>query len=284
MTNTSIVLNEELNGVELYFDKKPLQNVIETLKSAGFRWHRLKKCWYAKQNDKTLALAQSIAEQPTQIEKAKNNKTYFPHYDSVDDSKIMQSSDIEINTYNSYYFADINTYMHLYRDSALVVDLTNALRPGKFCVKYYINSDDNNELFTKLLNGGIATFKKLYNTIIAGLDIDGITVTTTEQKGINTFSPFVKVKPIKKPKKWTIAHIWKGILSGQIYRGVKNGHYTDDFAHDATVNFQKGSELHLSSLAKELIEHPSGWRVRVDKEENNTAQLNGNVSERIITS
>ena len=48
----SLVFNHELNGIELYFDKKPLQTIIDSLKNAGFRWHKLKNCWYAKQSEK----------------------------------------------------------------------------------------------------------------------------------------------------------------------------------------------------------------------------------------
>src|SRR5690606_6225857 len=87
---------------------------------------------------------------------------------------------------------------------------------------------------------------------------------------------FVKIKPIKKPEKWTVAHVWKAILAGQIYKGVKDGYYTDDYAHDAAVNFKTGSRIHLPSLAKKVIENPSGWRVYVDKEENGITQLSFN--------
>ena len=38
----SLVFNKELNGIELYFDKKPLQTIIDSLKNAGFRWHKFK--------------------------------------------------------------------------------------------------------------------------------------------------------------------------------------------------------------------------------------------------
>ena len=52
-----VLLNEKLNGVELYFEKKPAQAIIDTLKENKFRWNRSKSCWYAKQNENTLALA-----------------------------------------------------------------------------------------------------------------------------------------------------------------------------------------------------------------------------------
>ena len=275
----SLVFNNELNGIELYFDKKPLQNIIDSLKNAGFRWHKLKKCWYAKQSEKALKIAQSIAgEQVKATVEEKTDKAYFPLYDSVDRSKILQDSNIELDTYNSYYFADINAYIHFYRDSAVLIDLTDALKAGKTCKRYYIEHKEwrNEGIWADLVNNGITTFKDLYNRTITGLNINTLKVTTTEEKAINTFSPFVEIKPIKKPKKWTIAHVWKAILAGQIYKGVKDGYYTDDYAHDAAVNFQSGSRIHLPSLAKQIIEHPSGWRVYVDKEENGITQLSCN--------
>lgn len=58
--NIRMELNEELNGVELYFEDKPSQEILTTLKSNGYRWSGKKFCWYAKQSPKTLELAQSI--------------------------------------------------------------------------------------------------------------------------------------------------------------------------------------------------------------------------------
>lgn len=275
----SLVFNKELNGIELYFDKKPSQTIIDSLKNAGFRWHSFKKCWYAKQNKKTLELAESIAgEQVKATVEEKTDKVYFPFYDSVNGSKILQDSNIELDPYRSYYFADINAYIHFYRDSAVIIDLTNALKAGKTCKRYYIEHKEwkNEGIWCDLVNNGIRTFTELYNRVITGLNIDTLRVTITEEKAINTFSPFVEIKPIKKPKKWTIAHVWKAILAGQIYKGVKDGHYTDDYAHDAAVNFKTGSRIHLPSLAKQVIENPSGWRVYVDKEENGIIQLSFN--------
>ena len=49
-----MLLNKELEGIELYFDVRPLQAIIDSLKNAGYRWHNVKKCWYAKQSEKTI--------------------------------------------------------------------------------------------------------------------------------------------------------------------------------------------------------------------------------------
>lgn len=45
-----IVTNEEHQGEELYFDEKPTEDIIATLKENCYRWHRTKRCWYRKLN------------------------------------------------------------------------------------------------------------------------------------------------------------------------------------------------------------------------------------------
>lgn len=62
---TTLEINKELNGIEVIFDSKPAQAIIENLKSNGFRWHRVKKLWYAKNTAERLALAESIADGKT---------------------------------------------------------------------------------------------------------------------------------------------------------------------------------------------------------------------------
>ncbi|MEQ6355227.1 hypothetical protein ABNX05_11415 [Lysinibacillus sp. M3] len=62
-TNNSITmkLNDEKNGVELYFTDKPSEEIRTQLKSSSFRWSRFNKCWFAKQNGDTLALAELLS-------------------------------------------------------------------------------------------------------------------------------------------------------------------------------------------------------------------------------
>lgn len=55
-------INEKLNGIEIWFSPRPENEVLETLKGAGFRWHRMKKLWYAKQTPERLELAKSLSE------------------------------------------------------------------------------------------------------------------------------------------------------------------------------------------------------------------------------
>lgn len=53
-------INEELNGIELTFDSKPEAATLEALKAAGYRWHKVKKLWYAKNTPDRLQLAKAI--------------------------------------------------------------------------------------------------------------------------------------------------------------------------------------------------------------------------------
>lgn len=55
----TLTINKELNGIEINFDSKPAQAVIDTLKTNGFRWHNVKKLWYAKNTAERLAVAES---------------------------------------------------------------------------------------------------------------------------------------------------------------------------------------------------------------------------------
>ena len=270
-----MVLNEELNGVELYFPGKPDQKVINTLKENRFRWSNNKKCWYAKQNSNTLTFAQTITigqEIPTMTpaQTATTAESYFPSYTHVNGKEIFKSSDIELKRVSGY-FADIKAYIHFYNDSIVLIDLTNALKTGKECNRYSINlsvHDNSKSILTILWNTAkLETLKQFHNAVITDQlnNIETLTIYKGTQKSINTFSPFVKIKPIITPKKWTIAHVWKAILAGQIFKGVKDGHYTDDYAYDAACNFGTGSRLHTISMAEKLIESPSGWWVCVDK-------------------
>ena len=57
-----LVYNNECNGIELYFEEKPLKNILDMLKLNKFRWHNLKKCWYAKNTDKNIEVANKIMD------------------------------------------------------------------------------------------------------------------------------------------------------------------------------------------------------------------------------
>lgn len=74
-------LNAELNGIEISFTEKPASEILHALKALGFRWHNVKKLWYAKQNAERLALAEKIAggKQSENVADQKTNGTPQNH-------------------------------------------------------------------------------------------------------------------------------------------------------------------------------------------------------------
>ena len=69
-----ILLNEKLNGVELYFEEKPAGTVLTDLKANGFRWNGKKVCWYAKQSEETLKVANTYSEGSKEVATASLKK------------------------------------------------------------------------------------------------------------------------------------------------------------------------------------------------------------------
>lgn len=57
----TMAINNEFNGIELTFEGKPEESIREAMKAAGFRWHRMKKLWYAKQTPDRLDLARKLS-------------------------------------------------------------------------------------------------------------------------------------------------------------------------------------------------------------------------------
>jgi hypothetical protein len=57
-----LLKNEQQNGFELYFDEKPKIEILEALKSNGFRWHNVKKCWFAKASEEKQKLIEAITK------------------------------------------------------------------------------------------------------------------------------------------------------------------------------------------------------------------------------
>jgi hypothetical protein len=291
-----MALNRDLNGVELYFDGKPESSILDSLKAVGYRWHNLKRCWYAKQNRQTMEIANMLAneepkqEQPEVIKVAVTEtrepvtvEQYFPPYDVVGREKIFRdSSEVSTCAEQGGYFADICAYIWIYDGSVKFTDLTNALSTGKECRTLSVNlpweiaHNGRGETACHFYNSGAKTFKQMYERYFVGTEKDGGERYEGHRKGVETFTPFKCVAPIKTPSKWTLAHVWKAILSGQIYAGEVDGHYSDDYAGDAACNFGTGRSIDLINFASDLIESKGGWYVRVDKQEGQKAVLSVN--------
>lgn len=57
----TMTINNQFNGIELTFNEKPAETIREAMKAVGFRWHRQKKLWYAKNTAERMALAEKLS-------------------------------------------------------------------------------------------------------------------------------------------------------------------------------------------------------------------------------
>lgn len=66
--NATYTLNEQFNGIEISFPDKPAKAILEKIKNAGYRWHKVKKVWYAKQTSERLVIAQEVTNSNVNVE------------------------------------------------------------------------------------------------------------------------------------------------------------------------------------------------------------------------
>lgn len=52
--------NKAKNGIELRFPQKPEAEMLELLKSAGWRWSRFSACWYQRDTPEQRAFAEQL--------------------------------------------------------------------------------------------------------------------------------------------------------------------------------------------------------------------------------
>lgn len=202
----------------------------------------------------------------------------FKIIESLDDAEFLRDM-----RFADYYCRKDNCLVHEYEGQIVIQDLTNALKVGKDCaeVKLCKDIDRNRETIGCVLGNYLRerkmTLPQFFRDALAGrfpADLsEFFRVYKSADKGVNTFSPFATVKPITAPSKWTLPHVWKAILAGQITSGKIDQITTDDYAYDAAVNFHANESILLQSFARELIESPSGWWVYVAKETEDTIQL-----------
>ena len=69
--SASYALNKEHNGIEISFSDKPGDIIRDELKKAGYKWHNVKKVWYARNTSARLDLAQRLASRADKIEAEK---------------------------------------------------------------------------------------------------------------------------------------------------------------------------------------------------------------------
>ena len=71
----SVTTENGNKGIELYFDGKPGAEILNRLKAAFFRWHRVKKCWYHTDTPEARAVADEVSGGVATTEQSGKTKT-----------------------------------------------------------------------------------------------------------------------------------------------------------------------------------------------------------------
>lgn len=166
--------------------------------------------------------------------------------------------------------------------SIVLTDLTNAMQRGKTCERYSFNLQYNSQSYSlENLIYHFGSVKNLFDYARSltytvhkwgGYDrrevqIDGawIDVYKSVEQSIRVFSPLTNLEPLKAlPKKWTVELALRAIANKQYVWFKCNGHYTDDYAFDAAVDFGRGEITDNLKFVKYVLQSPSGWHVWPD--------------------
>lgn len=58
----TLTKNEEKNGIEIRFSRKPAEHILQMVSDNKFRWSKYGQCWYAKRTEATLLFAKEIKD------------------------------------------------------------------------------------------------------------------------------------------------------------------------------------------------------------------------------
>jgi len=275
----TLQMNEEHAGIEISFAIRPSQEVIDILKNNGFRWHYHKKLWFAKQTPERLDFAEKLTGAGVLSEEsvhtlqpvhgkaflAKDNihdqqpNTFAACYDSIGETKILPQLEGSLYTNTEAFFEKENLYFRRsfgFTECITFLELKNAQKVGASCTEWHLYkaADAPETLSTILANNGAEDLKAIWALCTSGKEIDGVSVSRREHKGVDVFSPFVSVKPLTAlPDKWTKRNFTQALMSGQLYRGEVAYRYTDDYAYDAAIGFLTGVGLNMASFAKNEV-------------------------------
>ena len=210
-----VLNNEDKNGIEIYFSEKPKAETIEALKSYFFRWHRAKKCWYAKKTAERENFIKSlgVCSVGAVAKKEENKKAFIWKYgDELDGAKIYKNANDagtgkqpDLWNEKNFYLYDEKLKILVNYKQIIIIELQNALKPGLTCLRtsydFWSKSDNNAIIYlcNTLKIGTLAELLEAHknNTLKEHADNTYI----SEEKSSRNFSPFAKLNRIKKQKK-----------------------------------------------------------------------------------
>ncbi|MGM1044859.1 MAG: hypothetical protein ACQEXX_01795 [Bacillota bacterium] len=158
--SVTVKLNEEMNGIELYFSDKPSEEIREQLKANGFRWSK-RGFWYAKQTEKTLAYVKILeaTETTTASNEAAQEPVTYPEIDIDDLDKYIVSDELQSRLHSASLFSvdykkDCRiTFEQIQNEVLEVLSLTDSQRI-QYYIKKYLQSFKRRyyEMYMKIIS------------------------------------------------------------------------------------------------------------------------------------
>lgn len=158
--NVTVKMNEQLNGIELYFASKPSEEIREQLKANGYRWSK-RGFWYAKQTEKALSFANSLngiqtEAQPTE---ALQEPITYPDIDINDLDQYTVSDELQRRLHSASMFEVdykkdcANTFQYIQSAALEVLALTDNPKI-QYQIKSYLQSYKKRyyDQYLKILN------------------------------------------------------------------------------------------------------------------------------------
>jgi hypothetical protein len=145
-------LNDEREGIEIYFDSKPSETVREQLKMNSFRWSK-QGFWYAKQSNETISLAKQLAGE--QINNSIPEPITYPYIEIYDNETYTIDKRIQDAEHESNWIFRSTKRDHNKELYSLFTTYTNN-------VKALLELTDN-EYYIYKLKSGLQRFKRKYH-------------------------------------------------------------------------------------------------------------------------
>lgn len=142
----TVTMNEQLQGIEIRFNEKPVQEVIEQLKANGFRWSK-RGFWYAKQSEETVSFAQSLENDTVASSHNESiEQSYSYHVIDIDDlDQYTVSDELQRRLHSSSMFTvdykkDCTLTFQQFQNEALAVIALTDNQSTIYYIKKYLQS------------------------------------------------------------------------------------------------------------------------------------------------
>lgn len=107
--SVEVVINIEKNGIELYFDNKPADDVRENLKVNGFKWSKYNKCWYIKDSEEARKFVRDFLKSEAEANKEEIVEVEATKEEAVEKIEVINQEKIIIHIEGEGSIAPITT-------------------------------------------------------------------------------------------------------------------------------------------------------------------------------